>query len=76
MYAIVADGPESLTWQQVPDVTAGLGEVLVEVAAAGVNRADLLQRQGLYPGPSVLDADGNAYEVPGMEFSGTVARTR
>ncbi len=66
MYAIVADGPEGLTWQQVPDVTPGPGEVLVEVAAAGVNRADLLQAAGRYPPPP------GASETIGMEVSGTV----
>ncbi len=46
----------------------GPDEVLVEVAAAGLNRADLLQRRGHYPPPPGIAAD-----VPGLEFSGTVA---
>jgi NADPH2:quinone reductase len=45
----------------------GPGEVLVRVAAAGVNRADLLQRRGFYPAPHGAPSD-----VPGMEYSGTV----
>lgn len=39
-------GPEKLTWAEVPDPVPGEGEVLVDVAAAGVNRADIMQRQG------------------------------
>jgi putative PIG3 family NAD(P)H quinone oxidoreductase len=60
-------GPEVLTWAEVPDVHPGAGEVLVAVAAAGVNRADCLQRQGNYPPPAGTSA------VPGLECSGTVA---
>jgi putative PIG3 family NAD(P)H quinone oxidoreductase len=56
-----------LSWQQVPDPIAGPGEVIVEVAAAAVNRADILQRQGLYPPPP------GAPEWLGLECSGTVA---
>jgi putative PIG3 family NAD(P)H quinone oxidoreductase len=46
----------------------GPGELLVDVAAAGLNRADVLQRRGLYPAPPGIPAD-----VPGLEYSGTVA---
>jgi NADPH:quinone reductase len=46
----------------------GPGQVLVEVAAAGLNRADILQRRGLYPAPPGVVAD-----VPGLEYAGTVA---
>jgi NADPH2:quinone reductase len=53
-------------WQQVPDVVAGKGEVLVKVSAAGVNRADLLQAAGLYPPPP------GASELLGMEVSGVI----
>jgi putative PIG3 family NAD(P)H quinone oxidoreductase len=60
-------GPQVLTWGEVPDPEAGPGEVLVEVAASAVNRADLLQRQGHYPPPP------GASEVLGLECSGTVA---
>jgi putative PIG3 family NAD(P)H quinone oxidoreductase len=50
----------------VPDPDPGPEEVLVEVASAGVNRADLLQRRGFYPGPPM------AHEIPGMELAGRV----
>ena len=46
----------------------GPGEVLVEVAATAVNRADLLQRRGLYPAPPGVPGD-----VPGLEYAGIVA---
>ncbi|KAA8946869.1 MAG: NAD(P)H-quinone oxidoreductase, partial [Mycobacterium sp.] len=49
MLAIVAESADQLSWQQVPDVTPGRGEVLIRVSAAGVNRADLLQAAGRYP---------------------------
>jgi putative PIG3 family NAD(P)H quinone oxidoreductase len=60
-------GPEVLQWQDVDDVTAGPGEVLIDVVAAGVNRADLLQRQGHYDPPA------GASPYPGLEVSGRVA---
>ena len=69
MHAIVATVPgdaDVLAWQEVPDPVAGPGEVVVEVAAAAVNRADVLQRQGLYPPPP------GAPEWLGLECSGTV----
>ena len=66
MYAIVAESADQLAWQQVPDVRAGKGEVLVKVSAAGVNRADLLQAAGLYPPPP------GASELLGMEVSGVI----
>ena len=59
-------GPEQLTVRDVPDPTAGPGQVVVRVAAAGVNNADLLQRRGLYPPPP------GAPDWPGLEVSGTV----
>lgn len=46
----------------------GPGHVLVEVAAAGLNRADCIQRRGLYPAPP-----GSPPDIPGLEFAGTVA---
>src|SRR6187549_3528075 len=70
MRAVVADGaggPEILTIGDRPDPEAGPGEVVLDVAAAGLNRADLLQRQGFYPPPP------GASDVLGMECSGTVA---
>ena len=59
-------GPEALVLSEVPDPEPRAGEVLVRVAAAGVNRADVLQRQGHYaPPPGESD-------VPGLEVSGTI----
>ncbi|GAA5096256.1 NAD(P)H-quinone oxidoreductase [Nocardia iowensis] len=60
-------GPEVMAWADAPDPVPGHGEVLIEVAAAGVNRADLLQRQGNYPPPK------GASEVIGLECSGIIA---
>ena len=59
-------GPGVLSWTEVPDPEPGDGEVVVEVAAAGVNRADVMQRRGLYPPPPGASA------YPGLEVSGTV----
>jgi NADPH:quinone reductase len=59
-------GPDALVPTSVPDPSPGPGEVLVEVAAAGVNRADLLQRAGHYPSPP------GSPPWPGLEVSGTV----
>lgn len=69
MRAIVLDshgGPEVLTARDVPDPEPGPEEVLVGVAATAVNRADLLQRMGLYPGPPM------DHEIPGLELAGRV----
>ncbi|GAA2052375.1 MULTISPECIES: NAD(P)H-quinone oxidoreductase [Streptomyces] len=61
-------GPEVLAWSEVAEPAApGEGEVLIEVAASAVNRADLLQRQGFYDPPP------GASPYPGLECSGTVA---
>jgi putative PIG3 family NAD(P)H quinone oxidoreductase len=60
-------GPEVLSWSEVPDPVPGDGQVLVEVAAAAVNRADLLQREGHYTPPP------GASEILGLECSGRVA---
>lgn len=62
-----AGGPEVLQIAEVPDPRPGPGEVLLDVAATAVNRADLLQRQGKYPPPP------GASEILGLECSGTVA---
>jgi len=56
-----------LRWNEHPDPAPGQGEVLVAVAAAGVNGADLLQRRGVYPAPP-----GSPADIPGLEFAGTV----
>jgi putative PIG3 family NAD(P)H quinone oxidoreductase len=60
-------GPEVLTPADVPDAVAGPGEVLVDVTATAVNRADLLQRQGFYSPPP------GASPFPGLECSGVIA---
>lgn len=70
MRAVVLEsygGPEVLTVRDVPDPVPGPEEVLVDVVATALNRADLLQRLGRYPGPPM------AHEIPGMEFAGRVA---
>ncbi|GAA0716699.1 NAD(P)H-quinone oxidoreductase [Dactylosporangium roseum] len=69
MHAITIEqpgGPEVLRWTEVPDPVPAQDEVLIEVTAAGVNRADALQRAGNYPPP-----DG-APPYPGMEVSGRI----
>ncbi len=58
--------PEVLKLDSMPIPEPGLGEVLIRVAAAGVNRPDVMQRKGLYPPPP------GATDVPGLEISGTV----
>jgi NADPH2:quinone reductase len=60
-------GPEVLRAVEMPVPEPGEGEVLIRVAAAGVNRPDLMQREGKYPPPS------GASEIPGLEVAGTVA---
>ncbi|MGW4521577.1 NAD(P)H-quinone oxidoreductase [Amycolatopsis sp. NPDC004378] len=70
MYAITIrepGEPEVLEWAEVADPRPGPGEVLLDVAASAVNRADLLQRQGHYPPPP------GASETLGLECSGTIA---
>ncbi len=59
-------GPEVLVAQRMPPPVPGAGEVLIRVAAAGVNRPDVLQRKGAYPPPP------GASELPGLEVAGTV----
>ncbi|MDF9814464.1 NAD(P)H-quinone oxidoreductase [Streptomyces sp. SPB162] len=69
MYAITipeAGGPEALVWAEVPDPVPAAGEVLVEVVAGAVNRADLLQRQGFYDPPP------GSSPYPGLECSGRI----
>jgi putative PIG3 family NAD(P)H quinone oxidoreductase len=67
MRAILAESSTELSWQEVPDAVAKPGEVLIEVAAAGINRADLLQAAGNYPPPP------GASEIIGLEVSGRIA---
>ena len=60
-------GPEVLTLQDIAVAEAGPGQVLIKVAAAGVNRPDIMQRQGVYPAPKGHSA------IPGLEVAGHVA---
>jgi NADPH2:quinone reductase len=60
-------GPEVLVPEERPVPVPGAGEILVKVAAAGVNRPDVMQRQGLYPPPK------GAPDIPGLEIAGEVA---
>jgi len=59
-------GPEMLVPEQRPVPAPGDGEILVKVAAAGVNRPDVQQRKGLYPPPK------GAPEIPGLEIAGEI----
>jgi putative PIG3 family NAD(P)H quinone oxidoreductase len=70
MHAIVIEkpgDPDVLRWTEVPDPVIGPDEVLLDIIAAGVNRADIMQRRGFYPPPE------GAPEYPGLEASGRVA---
>jgi NADPH2:quinone reductase len=60
-------GPEALVPEERPVPSPGEGEILVKVAAAGVNRPDVMQRKGLYPPPP------GASDIPGLEIAGEVA---
>jgi putative PIG3 family NAD(P)H quinone oxidoreductase len=62
-----AGGPEKLTPHRMAVPEPGPGQVLVRVEAAGVNRPDVAQRQGIYPVPP------GASEIPGLEVAGTIA---
>jgi NADPH:quinone reductase len=61
----VVDG--RLEWREHPDPAPGPGELVVDVRAAGINGADMLQRQGLYPAPP-----GSPPDIPGLELAGEV----
>ena len=60
-------GPEVLVVSETPEPVAGPEEILVRVHATALNRADLLQRMGMYPNPFPAED-----EIPGLEFAGTV----
>jgi len=59
-------GPEVLTPESRPVPQPAAGEILVKIAAAGVNRPDVMQRMGLYPPPQ------GATDIPGLEIAGEV----
>ncbi len=59
-------GPDVLSWTEVPDPVSAPGELVVDVVASAVNRADVMQREGRYPPPA------GAPPYPGLECSGTV----
>ncbi|MFG2071817.1 NAD(P)H-quinone oxidoreductase [Nonomuraea maritima] len=61
-------GPEVLKWHEVPEPSVGPGDVLIDVTASAVNRADVLQRQGFYDPPPGMSP------YPGLEVSGVVAQ--
>lgn len=67
VYISQPGGPEALEIRNVPAPVPGPGEVLIDVVAAGLNRADVQQRKGYYPPPA------GASEVPGLEVSGRIA---
>ena len=60
-------GPDMLAPEKRPLPQPGAGEVLIKVAAAGVNRPDVMQRLGLYPPPK------GATDIPGLEIAGEIA---
>jgi putative PIG3 family NAD(P)H quinone oxidoreductase len=59
--------PDVLTWAEVPDPEPAPGEVVIDIAASAVNRADIMQRQGFYPPPP------GAPPYPGLECSGRIS---
>jgi len=68
MHAVLVHANRALVWREVPDPVPRSGEILVEVHAAGVNRADLLQRAGQYPAPPGWP------EWMGLEVAGVVIK--
>ena len=66
MKAMLVDQQQNMIWSDVPDPVIGDEDVLVKIAAAGVNRADLLQRQGKYPSPP------GCPEWMGLEIAGEI----
>ena len=70
MRAVIAPdpgGPEALVVTELPDPTPGQGEVVIDMTASAINRADTLQRQGFYPPPP------GASDVLGLECSGVIS---
>lgn len=70
MRAVVYPAPHAMEMVERQDPVAGDGQIVVAVRAAGLNRADLLQRAGKYPAPSGWPAD-----IPGLEYAGDVIAT-
>ncbi len=66
----VFGGPEQLEMAEIPSPAPTAGEVLIRVAAAGVNRPDLLQRQGKYPPPPGVT------DIPGLEVAGVIVESQ
>jgi NADPH:quinone reductase len=66
-----AGGPEVITIGEVPKPEVGKDHIRVKVHAAGLNRADLIQRRGQYPAPHGWPAD-----IPGLEYAGEVEAVR
>src|SRR3954467_5994880 len=60
-------GPEVLQLTEVPTLVPSKNEVLIQVKASGINRSDILQRQGKYAAP-----DSTSNEIPGLEVSGII----
>jgi putative PIG3 family NAD(P)H quinone oxidoreductase len=60
-------GPDVMDWREVPDPRPAAGQVVIDVTASAVNRADILQRQGFYPPPK------GASDILGLECSGVIA---
>jgi putative PIG3 family NAD(P)H quinone oxidoreductase len=67
MKAVCVIADSKLAWNEVPTPTPGAGEVLIKVQATAINRADLMQRMGMYPPPA------GASEIMGLECAGIVA---
>jgi NADPH2:quinone reductase len=67
MRAVVITEPGVLELRDVPDPEPGPEEIRIRVQAAGINRADLLQREGVYPAPA-----GAPPDIPGLEYAGVV----
>ncbi|MFT4774767.1 MAG: NADPH:quinone reductase-like Zn-dependent oxidoreductase, partial [Ilumatobacter sp.] len=61
-------GPEVLQIEEVADPTPGPDEIVVDIAHTALNRADTLQRMGMYNDPR-----NRAIEIPGLEYAGTVS---
>lgn len=67
MHAIVVNEKQELVWTEVPDPVPGEGEIIIDIQAAALNRADLMQRAGNYPPPPEWPA------WPGLEAAGVVS---